>query len=252
MQNLTNKMIDINLRFQLAVFGSYEDISPKPDTLKYLIDAFADKELIPTTVQELDLANPLNPINRLSLKSTDEVWSVDFGANRIDIQKNNKDVGIVNMGELKQFLEEAKHIVEVIEKKFPKKHNRLAIVTRYLMKAMTKEEISNIFHKNVNTIDIFKQSEPIEWNNRVVTRIQKKLSDKEEIINVIAELNRIKGNLKINSKNEEVDRVELRIDINTYQGITDYRFEFADIVSFVEEANKLENKIKTDYIDLLS
>jgi len=245
-------MIDINLKFQLAVLGSYEDIAPKPDTLKYFIDAFADKELIPTTVQELDLANPLNLINRLSLKSADEVWSVDFGANRIDIQKNNKDVGVVNMGDLKQFLEEAKNIVEIIEKKFPKKHNRLAIVTRYLMKQMTKDEISKIFYKNVNTIDLFKQNEPIEWNNRVVTRIKQKISDNEEIINVIAELNRIKGNLKINSKNEAIDRVELQLDINTYQGTTDYRFEFKDIVAFIDEVNKIENKLKIDYINLLS
>lgn len=234
------------------MFGSYEDIAPKPDTLKYLIDAFADKELIPTTVQELDVVNPVNPINRLSLKSTDEVWSVEFGANRIDIIKNNKDVGVVNMGELKQFLEDAKHIAGIIEKKFPKKHNRLALVTRYLMKQMTQVEISDIFYKNVNTIDIFKKNEPTEWNNRVVSRIQQKISENEDTINVIAELNRIKGNLKINSKNEAVDRVELRFDINTYQGSTDYRFEINDLINFIDEANKIENQLKTDYIKLLS
>jgi|SRR5690554_1244753 len=245
-------MIDINLRFQLAMFGSYEDIAPKPDTLKYLIDAFADKELIPTTVQELDLANPLSPVNRLSLKSADEVWSIDFGANRIDIQKNNKDVGVVKMGDFKQFLEEAKKIVEIIDKKFPKKHNRLAIVSRYLLKQMSKEEISDLFYKNVNTIDIFKQSEPIEWNNRVVTRVQQKISENEEIINVIAELNRIKGNLIINSKNEVIDRVELRFDINTYQGTTDFRFELKDLFLFVDEAYNIESKLLKDYIKLLN
>jgi len=245
-------MIDINLRFQLAMFGSYEDIAPKPDTLKYLIDAFAYKELIPTTVQELDLANPLSPINRLSLKSADEVWSIDFGANRIDIQKNNKDVGVVKMGDFKQFLEEAKKIVEIIDNRFPKKHNRLAIVSRYLLKQMTKEEISDLFYKNVNTIDIFKQSEPIEWNNRVVARIQQKISENEEIINVIAELNRIKGNLIINSKNEIIDRVELRFDINTYQGTTDFRFELKDLFSFVDEAYNIESKLQKDYIKLLN
>lgn len=245
-------MIDINLRFQLAMFGSYEDIAPKPDTLKYFIDAFAHKELIPTTVQEFDLVNSLSPINRLSLKSADEVWSIDFSANRIDIQKNNKDVGVVDMGELNQFLEETKQIVKIINKKFPKKHNRLAIVSRYLLKQMTKEEISEIFYKNVNTIEIFKQSEPIEWNNRVVTRIQQKISESEEVINVIAELNRIKGNLIINSKNEVIDRVELRFDINTYQGTTDYRFELKDLVAFVEESAKIENNLQNEYINLLS
>jgi len=245
-------MIDINLRFQLAMFGSYEDIAPKPDILKYLIDAFADKELIPTTVQELDLVNPLSPINRLSLKSADEVWSIDFGANRIDIQKNNKDVGVVNMGEFKQFLDEAKQIVKIIDKRFPKKHHRLAIVSRYLLKQMSKKVISEIFYKNVNTIDLFKQNEPIEWNNRVVTRVQQKILESEEIINIISELNRIKGNLKINSKNEVIDRVELRFDINTYQGITDYRFELKDLAAFIDEANKIETKLKKDYIKLLS
>ncbi|MFY7665981.1 hypothetical protein [Flavobacterium sp.] len=244
-------MIDINLRFQLALFGNYEDISPKPDTLKYLIDAFADRELIPTTVQELDLVNPLNPINRLSLKSTDEVWSIDFGADRIDIQKNNKDIGVVTMGDFKEFLEEAKIIVELIDKRFPKKHNRLAVVSRYLLKKMTSKEMSELFYKNVNTIEIFKVNEPIEWNNRVVTRVKKKISENEEIINIVADFNRIKGNLFINSNNEIIDRAELRFDINTYQGTTDFRFEFKDLISFVDQAASIEDKLQQDYINLL-
>lgn len=245
-------MIDINLNFQISLFGSYEDITPKPDTLKYFIDVFADKELIPTTVQELDLGNPLKPINILSLKSTDDVWSIEFGANRIDIQKINKDVNIVDMGSLKQFLDEVKHIVEVIDNKFPKKHNRLALVTRYLMKQMSQEEMSEILYKNVKTIDIFRNNDPIEWNNRVVTRIKQNIVELPETINIIAELNRIKGTLKINSQNEAVDRVELRFDINTYQGITDYRFEKNELFAFFDEAYTIENQLKSDYINLLS
>lgn len=248
-------MIDINLQFHLAMFGSYEDIAPKPDTLKYFIDEFADKELVPTSVQGLGLAfqeQSLVPINRLSLKSADEVWSIDFRGNRIDIRKTNKNVGVVDMGDFKQFLEEAKHIAKIIEHKFPKTHNRFGAVSKYLMGQMTKEEISNVFHKGVKTIGIFEQNEPMEWSSRVVTKVKQQISVTEETFNVMAELNRTKGNLKINSKNEIIDRVELLFDINTYEGVTDYRFGIEDLVSFTDKANEIENLLKSDYIKLLS
>lgn len=239
-------MIDLSIRYQVAMFGNFEDISPKPDTLKYFIDSFLDKELIPVTVQEVNLLNPTNPINRLSLKSSDEVWSIGFGSNRVDIQKNNKDVGVTDMNSLKSFLDEVKKITEIINNKFPKKFNRLSLVTKYLLPEMTKEEITGIFRKNNNPIDFFKENEPVEWKNRVVTRIPVKIQE-EETVNVISELNRIKGNLKINSKIVAIDRVELKFDINTYQGLTEFRFTHNELLQFIEFAFELESNLKDQF-----
>ncbi|RXK57760.1 hypothetical protein ESA94_19770 [Lacibacter luteus] len=244
-------MIDLSIRYQVAIFGSFEDISPKPDTLKYFIDSFSDKELIPVTAQEINLLNPTNPINRLSLKSTDEVWSIEFSSSRIDIIKSNKDVGVVDMNTLDIFLEEAKKIVDVINTRFPKKFNRLSLVTRYLLPEMTKDSIAAIFHKNCNTINFFKEYEPVEWKNRVVTRIPITIQD-EENINVISEINRIIGNLKINSQNQEIDRVELKFDINTFQGSTEFRFTITELIKFLDFALSLESDLKDQYEKMLN
>lgn len=244
-------MIDLSIRYQVAMFGNFEDISPKPETLKYFIDSFLDKELIPVTIQEVNLLNPTNPINRLSLKSQDEVWSIEFGSNRLDIQKSNKDVGVTDMNSLKIFLEEVKKIAEIINNKFPKKFNRLSLVTRYLLPEMSKEEITEIFHKTNNTIDFFKDNEPVEWKNRVVARIPVKIQD-EETMNVISELNRIKGNLKVNSNIQAIDRVELKFDINTYQGLTEFRFSYNELIQFIDFAFNIESNLKEQYEKILS
>lgn len=244
-------MIDINLSFQLSMFGSYQDIAPSSNTLQYLIEKFNDKELIPTTFQEIDIANPRTPINRLSMRSTNEVWSIVFNANRIDIIKNNNDVGVVKMGNVHDFIEEAINIVRIIDEKFPKKHYRLALITRYLLKQMSPSEISSTFRKNVNTYGFFNTHEPIEWNNRVVARTEKNIGELTETINVIAESNRIKGQLKVNSKNEDIDRVELKFDINTYQLQTDYRFGISELDTFAYAAHEIETQIKNDYTTLI-
>ena len=101
-------MIDIDLKFQIALFGAMEDISPRPDTLKYFIDAFADKELIPTTFQEIGLGGA---IERVSFKSSDNVWNIELGSNRIDIHKANQDFKVTQMGKLDEFISDSKEIL---------------------------------------------------------------------------------------------------------------------------------------------
>lgn len=242
-------MIDTNLKYQVALFGSFEDISPKPDILKYFIDAFLDKQLIPSTFQEF---GPTGLLNRLSLKSTDDVWNIEFTSNRIDIHKSNQDIGVTSMNSLDEFISDSNSMIEKIAAKFPKKFNRLALVTRHLFKEMKEAEMLSIFHNTVKTIDLYKKNEPVEWNNRVVTRIAEKINDNEETFNVISEVNRIKGNLKINSANTVIDRVELKFDINTYQINTDYRFDLKDVSAFLVRATEIEKQLEEEYIKLVT
>ncbi len=242
-------MNEINLKYQVVLFGSYQDIGPKPDTLKYFIEAFADKELIPTTFQEL---TPEGAINRFSLTSSDEVWLIEFSTNRIDIQKTNKNVGVSEMGTLEQFIVDVKEIVQIIDKKFPKKHNRLSLVTRRLLEPMNAAQFSTIYHKLNNSIDIYKDNEIADWNNRTVSRIPFKVGENTETFNVISEIKRTKGTLSINSKVESIDRVELHLDLNTFQGNTDYRFDLGLFNSFLDTAFKLELELETKYLDFLN
>jgi hypothetical protein len=242
-------MIDTNLKYQIALFGSFEDISPKADILKYFIDAFSDKQLIPTTFQEL---GPTGLLNRLSLKSTDDVWNIEFNSNRIDIHKSNQDIGVTSMSSLEDFISDSNSMIEKIVSKFPKKFNRLALVTRHLFKEMKEAEMLSIFHNTVKTIDLYKKNEPVEWNNRVVTRVVEKINGNDETFNIISEINRIKGNLKINSVATPIDRVELKFDINTYQINTDYRFDLKDISTFLKRATEIEKQLEAEYAKLVT
>ncbi len=241
-------MIDIDLKYHTVVFGSYEDIGPNPDTLKYFIEKFSSKELIPTTFQEI---RPNGVVNRFSLTTSDEVWLIEFSSDRIDIHKVNKNVGVVEMGTLEQFLFDVKEIVKTIDEKFPKKHNRLSLVTRYLLRAMDNEQMSTIYHKLNNTIDVYNENNITDWSNRIVARIPFNVGEKSEVFNVISQIKRLKGTLKINSIFENIDRVEFQFDLNTYQGNSDYRFDLELINSFLDTASNFESELKAKYLKLI-
>lgn len=241
-------MIDINVKYQVALFGSFQDITPTPDILKYLIDSFAEKQLIPTTFQEIGNTGVLN---RLILKSSDDIWNIEIGSNKLDIFKNNRNIGVSDMNSLSIFIADAKHIAKIFDDKFHKKYNRLALVTRHLLKEMSPEEILESFKKNFNTIPLYKNNIPVDWKNRIVTRLPLKLKNKE-ISNVISEISRIRGTLLINSKIQTIDRIELKFDINTFQGNGDYRFENDDVCLFLDEALKLESTLESEYVKLIS
>lgn len=241
-------MIDINLKYQAVLFGSYEEIAPKPDIIKYFLEKFSDKELIPTTFQEI---RPNGTINRFNLSSNDGMWLIEFSSTRIDIHKVNKNFGVTEIGSIDQFINEAKEIANIIELKFPKKHNRLSLVSRYLLPEMNIEEMSSIFLKLNNTIDLYKNNQIADWNNRTVSRINFNIGDNPELFNIISEIKRTIGNQNVNSKVEKIDRIELHFDINTYQGNTDYRFDLQLFNKFLDTASKIESDIKTSYLKLL-
>jgi hypothetical protein len=241
-------MIDINLKYQVVLFGSYEDIAPNPETIKYFIEKFSDKGLIPTTFQEL---SPNGVINRFSLASSDGKWLIEFSSNRIDINKTNKDIGVTDIGEINQFIVEIQEIVGIINEKFPKKHNRLSLITRYLFSEMDDKTMSSIYTKLNNTIELYKKHPIADWNNRAVSRVAYNIGDVSELFNIISEVKRTIGNHSFNSKIQKIDRVELMFDLNTYQGNTDYRFDLNSVNMFLNTVTEIESNLKENYIKLI-
>lgn len=241
-------MIDIDLKYQAALFGSYEDISPTPHNIKYFLDKFEDKGLIPSTFQEF---GPNGAINRFNLSSDDQVWVIEFSSTRIDISKTNKNVGVTEMGFLDQFIKEVYEIVSIINAKFPKKHHRLSLITRYLLPPMDSESMTEIYTKLSNPIALYKEHAIAEWTSRTVSRINYHIGEKEELFNVISQVKRTIGTLTFDSKIEHVDRIELQFDINTYQGNTEYRFDLDTYHKFLDTVTKIESRLKEDYIKLI-
>lgn len=242
-------MIDFALKYQVVVFASLEEISPTPDTLKYFIEEFKDKELIPSMFQEVSATGVVK--NRFIFKSPNDEWNIEFGTNRLDIKKVNRDINVSNFGTKKEFIDEVLNILNVIFNKFPHKANRISFVTQYFVKPIDSEGLNNIALKVSVLSKIFQENPPVNWNHRYVSRLEKEISETKEIINFIGEINRVQGNLIINSKIEEFDKVELKFDINTFQGNQEYRFGIEDLNNFYSDAYNWEDDLLNEFIQLM-
>lgn len=236
-------MEKINLKYQAAIFLNAADISPKPDTLTYFITKFADKELIPGTFQEF---GPTGIMERFHLKDSKGIWSIEFSSNRIDIVKINANIGETLMGSLAEFNSEVSKCIDIIFEKFPKMANRLAFITTHIIHGINKEEFSSIFNKLFNPIPTYRDNELNEWRSRMVSRIKKDFNKRAELHNFITEINRIKGNLTIDSKIKNIERLQIKLDINTFQENTDYRFNIEDIKAYYDEVVHWEQSLRDE------
>ncbi|MBL7095562.1 hypothetical protein ISS22_16535 [candidate division KSB1 bacterium] len=242
-------MIDFALKYQAVIFASLEEISPSPDILKYFIEEFKDKGLIPSMFQEITANGKIS--NRFIFKSLNDEWEIEFGINRLNIKKVNRDIHVSNFGTKKEFLEEVVKIVNVIFNKFPHKANRISFVTQYFIKPTDSKGLNSIASKVSILSKTYQDNPPINWNHRYVSRMEKKISEKNEIVNFIGEINRVQGNLKINSKIEEFDRVELKFDINTFQGNQEFRFSINDIEDFYEKVYEWEDILLNEFLKIM-
>jgi hypothetical protein len=238
-----------NLIYQAVLFGSYQEISPKPELIKYFMDKFSDKELIPNTFQELNNGNTLN---RLNLINSDESWIIEFGSHRIDIHHTNRNIGVTEHFTLDKFISEIKSILNVIEEKYPKPHNRLSLVTKSLLDNIDEDIHQEVYHKLNNTISIYKENQIGDWSSKTVSRIPHSINNSEELFNVISTIKRTAGPLKVDSKDELVDSIELHFDINTFQGNTEYRFDITSAFSFFDKALELNKTLKGEYLELIN
>ncbi len=222
-------------KFQAVVFANAYDITPQPETLTYFIEAFKDKGLIPATFQEI--GNKGIEL-RFSLKSADDIWNIEFGTKRIDITKTNVDVGVSDMKDLKSFIADVSHINKVIFDKFPNKANRISLVTTYFSEIMKSNEVDQVFPKLFKTIQFYQENQPAEWRQRYTAKINDKINEKEEEINFISEIIRLRGNVVMESKDVDYDGIVLKFDINTSHDNHEFRFNYDDFDPFYNYALK--------------
>jgi len=233
----------INLKYQAAIFVNAVDISPKPDTLTYFITEFADKELVPGTFQEI---GPTGVMERFNLKDSKGIWNIEFSSNRIDIIKTNANIGVTEMGNLAEFNSEVSKCIDIIFKRFHKKANRLAFVTTHIINELSQEEFSFIFNKLFNPIPTYRDNERNAWGSRMVSRINKEFNNRTELHNFLTEINRIKGNLNIDSNIKNVERLQIKLDINTFQDNTEYRFKIEDMKAYYNEVVNWEQALRDE------
>lgn len=243
-------MKNIDLRYQIALFGNFDDVTPNINTIKYFIDVYSDRDLIPNQYHEVSLdavTGAGSKGNRLSLTSEDQSFNIRFGFDRMDVMLTNNNINVTTMKERDAFIDDFKNIYDHINSKFPKKIKRIGLVSQYLISGVDLSQVASSFFK----LTKFHEKPPlIEFNNKIVNRTTIDVPE-EEILNVAGELRWLKTNLQINNKNEAFEGLLFATDINTIPENAEYRFDKDKIDMVLRELSRVAKLLESEYINIL-
>ncbi len=242
-------MIDIKIKYQASIFLT--SIETTPANISSLMQAFLDRGLMPTTYQEITSSSPISQL-RFNLNSLNNEWIIAFREGRIDIEKNQIDLRGSNLGEIQNFCGDVIQMYSKILTLFPRKAHRLALSGNCILREMSNVELDQIYLKIFNPTQTYLTNLPIEWNSRAVARVKQNVNEKEEILNYIAEVNRVLGQMNNNQSIIPIDRIAINLDINTIPDNREGRFAIEDIANFygnvsqwyVDLCNELLEKIR--------
>lgn len=244
-------MDKIDLRYQITIFGNFDDITPSVDTIKFFLDSFSERNLIPNQYHEVSIdaatGTSVNG-NRLSLTSTDQSWNVRFSYDRMDVILTNANVGVTEMVDKPSFIENFKTIFETISSKFPKKAKRIGYICQYLI---TDIDLTTVINSFMNRTDFYNNSPSIEFNNKIVNRATISVPE-EEFINVSSELRWLKTNLKKENQNTFFEGLLYATDVNTIPENNEYRFNKEKINDVLEESLKISDQLDSEYLSVLN
>ncbi len=246
-----------NFKYQISLFGNYDDITPSIEVIKYFMELFADKNLIPNRREgiRIDIAEDLKQgknikqvdDSKLNLTSIDKSWNINFESNKISFAFTDPNLGVFEMPTLDYFVEEVNDIIKKIESKYPKKNNRIGLTTNFLIDG---EDINNIQDKLQNNFSFFKGKKISSWTNRLA--VTETISNpSEEILNVVYDISMIKASLLMNNKDSIFNGLFLTLDINTLHENIDYRFDNRNIADFLNELKKLSIKVSDEIIEFI-
>src|SRR5690606_34599255 len=114
-------------------------------------------------------------------------------------------------------------------------------VTSVLLEEMSEDKLSEVYKRLFNSPSIYADTVPFEWNWRVVSKLEKTISDKIEMFNIVTAINRINAEIKEGNTASLIDRVEITLDINSVPSNTDYRFDKTDVNSFLMNVKDWHN-----------
>jgi hypothetical protein len=235
-------MIDIHRKYQFSFFGNMADIQPSADTIPVFLEMFRDKGFLPSTFQEIRLPNP-TPEIRLKLSSPDQEWAIDLDTARLSFTKNSIKPKGINLGTVEGFIRDVIDFCSRLLRRFPKKASRLSLVTEGLMREMQEEELRLIYEKLFKPIPFYQANPSIGWQSRYVARVQENIQGNSELINVVTWINRTRGKLADLAGLLPFDRIEIKFDINTFQGNTDTRFGIESVSPFLQSALELRARL---------
>jgi hypothetical protein len=244
-------MIDFGLKYQASIFLVANDITPTPDTIKTFIDLFSDKGLVPNTFREISPGSPA-PRGRLRLSSPNNEWNIKIASTRIDIEKNPISLKENNLGNVNDFCLEVTDFLGRIISKFPKKVNRVALITNLLLKEMAEPNLSEVYLKLFKPPEFYANHPPFEWNWRSASRIPSIFGEFNENLNVITQVNRVSVEMGLNEEITFFDRIQFFFDLNTSQENAEYRFDINFITTFYQEISAFHDDLVTKITEFIN
>lgn len=243
-----NKM---KLKYQIGLFGNFDDIKQTPDTVKKLMEVmqkFDSYTLLLNTMTEVTLnAKTGTPtqVNRISFVDQNSGLQIMFGSKRLDFIKELRDDNSNNMGELADYIKLVKDIIVELSDTFIdfKNFNRLSLLTDCFINDISIAKKESIYKKLLN--ETFFGNENIkEWSVQIVNKDEGK--ELKEKINNILSINRLQGQLIINNHGKDIDGIKVMIDINTKAEDLDFRFNIDSINNFLIDSLEKNTLISND------
>lgn len=243
-------MIAVPIKYSASYFANFSDIQPSAETIPTFLKMFTDIGLLPTTFTEIrfptvsaNLSPIPSPSARLRLASPDNIWLIDFDTVRVSITKSLTKSFKQELGTPEDFVANAIDFLSRIITEFPKKGSRLSLVTEGFLDEMTPDRLQKAYTLITVPFDFYAANKPVNWNSRSVARINVNLCDNDETINIINQIGRVRGQMPLESGVISYDRIYANLDINTYQGQTETRFDLKSLTPFFGMALSVRNNL---------
>ena len=233
-------MFDILVKYQAIVFVNLQEIVPSPDVISNLLSLFRDENFVPNTFQEISKSGAQA---RVRFSSLNNEWAINFGTDRIIIDKNPIDPKGNNLGRIEDFIAYACKLFNLVLNQYKKKGNRIALITSGLLKEMTNEQLNGVYKKLFNPIAFYGNNPPFEWKSRSVASILTEINGAKEELNVLTDINRVRGQIMQPTTVMDFDRIEIGFDINTKAENKETRFAMDLINSFYINSIGIRNEL---------
>lgn len=237
----------ILLNVQLSVFGNcnIEATATNISNLMQEINKLGKFEYLPNIVsgQNIDLlAGKINTTSNLSFITASQLSQIMCMDNRIDclLNFNSEYQDTIDNG-----LQFCKDVLSIIMNNFSILGNRLAININEVSNFVSPELQKTKFGQSiVKVLDFYKDKTLDEWSTRANNRFPIEISGRQEILNVITELN-----IAQNNQSRE-KRILCHLDINTIAENQRFRFSKDDLSSFICETEKIIENIRNNFEEL--
>ena len=239
-------MYDIKIRYLASVYLDADSLVPTTDLVAAIHKSLGDERFTPTTV--LEDANG-KKIARIGFVIPDIGWQLVLSGKRFDLSTQPTSMSGENMGVFSDFCKEAAIKLSSLLEFFERKARRMAVVREGLLPEMNSKLLNEIANRTFKLPKIYVENPPYEWDWRNVSSFTRKFSNKDELVNTIVTMKRLRGKMGITSDDEsEFDRIRIDVDINTNQDVVLERFNLDDVKGFFDNAPVWHNEIEQEII----